>query len=116
MIEGFLAVGDIVSATSVLCHSTRAFIRNKNVDARPRAGMMDMVVRAWFHRNDLEQATALLKDMAELRESKQLPEGPAYVTFKLLQHAWSTSENSEKSTMMDFLDRNIASFPVSSNA
>ena len=116
MIEGFLAVGDIVSATSVLCHSTRAFIRNKNVDARPRAGMMDMVVRAWFHRNDLEQATALLKDMAELRESKQLPEGPAYVTFKLLKNAWSMSENFEKSTMMDFLDRNIASFPVSSNA
>ena len=109
-------MGDVMSAASILRRSTRAFIRNKNVDARPRAGMMDMVVRAWFHRNDLEQATALLKDMAELRESKQLPEGPVYITFKLLKNAWSTSENSEKSTMMDFLDRNIVSFPVSSNA
>jgi pentatricopeptide repeat protein len=96
VIKGFISIGDLVTATSLLLRMIESYINGSNTNAKPSEHLMSIVVMAWVSYGDLIKATLLLNKLAELYCSKQTPVGPDMGTYRTLIAHWNRSLHPKK--------------------
>lgn len=115
VIKGFLSIGDVVTATSLLLRMIESYMDDSNTHAKPNAFLMSNVVMAWISYGDLIKATLLLNKLAELFCKKHIPVGPDMGTYRTLIAHWNRSLHPNKEFYLTQLKSHMAAIDPATN-
>jgi pentatricopeptide repeat protein len=107
VIKGWLSIGDVHNATGVLQRSVNKYLDTKGTEVAPNAIIIDVVMQGWIKAGNLQQATALVENMQDLRDNKKLPEGPDLRSYTVLLEAWKKSKHPESATHFQKIESEI---------
>jgi hypothetical protein len=103
VIQGYILVNDLVSATSIVLRMVDAYMNGSNAHAKPNEFVFRQVVAAWIRYGDLIKATLFLNKMRELYVLKRIPIGLSLSTYKTLISTWKQSSHPKKEVYLSSL-------------
>jgi pentatricopeptide repeat protein len=100
LIRGWVNVDNPRAAENVLMRCFQYKIED------PCDELIDMIMRSYVNNRHYIKATAFLENLAEMKDSGEIPEGPIFRSYEFLYEEWERTNHAEKGPMLQkIMDR-----------